>query len=325
MLKRWAPRVLLVAGIALLVWLISRFPLADIGTACLDLGGWVFICPIIAMGWFAAASCALGELLGGSVPFRALFWNRLVGEGYNALIPAAGIGGEPFKLRMLSRYIDTHRAVVGLINDRLIDNGASLAMSAVCVGIGAWQLDMSASLRDTMIAYAIGAGVATVAIALVLMTNLTSRLGGRIAKWIGSATNGHERLPARVLARAFAWTMLARAVGLLEIWLLFALLGLDYTFGDILFMSGALQAAGFVGGVVPQGIGVAEAATVGIFEMMHFPGAAAVAFALARRGRQLVTSVGGVALHLVFERVASRKLALAEVDDHVRAAPQPAE
>ncbi len=321
--KRWLQRILLVAGLALLVWLISRFPLAAIGDACLQLGGWVFVTPVIAMGWFAASSTALGRLLGDTVPWRALFWNRLIGEGYNALLPAAGIGGEPFKLRMLARYVDTHRAVVGLINDRLIDNGSSLLMSAICVGVGAYQLDVSSSLRTTMVTYAIGAGLAAIAIGLVLMTNLTSRLGGRIAKWIGSATSGHERLPIGVLLRALAWTMVARAVGLLEIWLLFALLGLDYTAGDIVFMSGALQAAGFVGGVVPQGIGVAEAATVGIFEMMHFAGPAAVAFALARRGRQLVTSVSGVALHLAFERGTSRRPA--EVHDHVRPAPQPAE
>ena len=42
------------------------------------------------------------HLLEKRVPWPALFWNRLVGEGYNSLLPAAGIGGEPLKLRLLS-------------------------------------------------------------------------------------------------------------------------------------------------------------------------------------------------------------------------------
>lgn len=59
-------------------------------------------------------------------------------------------------------------------------------------------------------------------------------------------------------------------------------------------------AGGFVGGVIPQNAGVQEATTVGVFELLHFSGPAAIAFALARRGRMLVTSVLGVGLHVAF-------------------------
>ena len=36
-------------------------------------------------------------------------------------------GREPFKLKLLGRYVDTHRAVVALINDRIVENGIALA------------------------------------------------------------------------------------------------------------------------------------------------------------------------------------------------------
>ena len=62
---------------------------------------------------------------------------------------------------------------------------------------------------------------------------------------------------------------------------------MSFTIGDVFFTAGALSAAGFIGGAIPQGLGVAEAATVGMFQLLHFPGPAAVAFALARRGRIL--------------------------------------
>jgi uncharacterized membrane protein YbhN (UPF0104 family) len=94
------------------------------------------------------------------------------------------------------------------------------------------------------------------------------------------------------------WTLIARLIGIFEIAVLFKLLDLDFTLFEVLFTGGAIAAAGFVGGVIPQGLGVAEAATVGVFELLHFPGQAGVAFALARRGRQLLTSIIGVALHL---------------------------
>jgi hypothetical protein len=73
----------------------------------------------------------------------------------------------------------------------------------------------------------------------------------------------------------------------------------------VLYVAGALAAAGFVGGVIPQGIGVDEAATVGIFGLLGLPGEAAIAFALARRGRMLLMSTSGVVLHLALGRRAS--------------------
>src|SRR5262245_43638395 len=183
----WPSRLLTVAGLGLLVWMVTRFPLSAIGDACLDLGFGVFLMPVIALGWMAAGAMALYQLLGGRVPWLALFWNRVVGDGYNAIIPAAGVGGEPVKLRQLTRYVETHRAVVALINDRLIDNSIAFMFSASCVGIGAYYVDAPPALHTTMVSYAIGAGIAGIAIALVLVTNITNRAGARIARWIGGS------------------------------------------------------------------------------------------------------------------------------------------
>jgi uncharacterized membrane protein YbhN (UPF0104 family) len=109
-----------------------------------------------------------------------------------------------------------------------------------------------------------------------------------------------------VLVHATFWTGMGKLIGLLEIALLFHLLDLSFTIGDVFFTAGALSAAGFIGGAIPQGLGVAEAATVGIFQLLHFPGPAAVAFALARRGRTLLVAVAGVSLHLMFGRASAQ-------------------
>jgi hypothetical protein len=308
----WVRRGFLVIGVALCAYMVSRFPLSQIGDACIQLGPWVFLTPVIAMGWFAANTTALFSLLERRVPWPALFWNRLVGEGYNALIPAAGIGGEPFKLRQLSQYVETHRAVVALINDRLIDNALAFAYSGGTVAIGALTIHMNAGVKTSMLAYgAAGIGIAAVFVT-VMVTTASSRLGGKIAKLLGAEQLGHERVRLSVLALAAFWTGMGKLIGLLEIALLFHLLGLSFTLGDVFFTAGALSAAGFIGGAIPQGLGVAEAATVGIFGLLHFPGPAAVAFALARRGRTLLVSVAGVTLHLVFGRSTAQVAAPAE-------------
>jgi uncharacterized membrane protein YbhN (UPF0104 family) len=152
---------------------------------------------------------------------------------------------------------------------------------------------------------AAGIGIAAV-FATVMVTTASSRVGGKIAKLLGAEQLGHERMRLRVLAAAAFWTGMGKLIGLLEIALLFHLLDLPFTVGDVFFTAGALSAAGFIGGAIPQGLGVAEAATVGIFGLLHFGGPAALAFAFARRGRTLLVSVVGVTAHLLFGRTAAR-------------------
>jgi hypothetical protein len=300
--RPWVRRTFMAIGLALVVWVLTQVPLDDIVGAFEQLGPWALITPIFAMCWFASSSTALWNLLEGAVPWRALYWNRIVGEGYNALVPAAGLGGELFKLNQLSRYVASQRAVVALINDRLIENAVAFGFSATCVGIGAVHLDVSPALHTTMLTYAGIAWGAAILIVVMTFTDMTGRLGARIAKWIGSDALGHSRLPKRLLVRAFLWTFLARAWSLVEIAFLFALLDLPITLWAVAFTGGAISAAGFIGGMIPQGIGVAEAASIGVFDLLHQPRAAAIAFAFTRRGRQLLTSIGGVLLHVIFGR-----------------------
>ena len=311
-LRRWGERVLLALGLALAAWMISRFPLSSIADACLDIGWGLALTPLLCMCWYGSSSRALQHLLGGKVPWHVLLWNRLVGEGYNALLPAAGMGGEPVKLALITRYVDTEHAVVALINDRLIENTVALVFSAAFVAAGAFVVEVSTTLRTTMLTYGAIAGAAGIAMGVFVFTNVTGRIGRRIAGWLGACSLAQTRLPASAVARAFCWTLLARTFGLVEIALLFALLGVTVTPWTVLFTGASIAAAGFVGGVIPQGVGITEAATVGIFELLHFPGPAGVAFALARRGRMLVMSILGVVLHVA---VRSRRL---------RRAPDPA-
>jgi len=305
--RRWLERALLVGGVALAAYVISRFPLSDIADACLKLGWAVLIPPVLCLGWFVAQSLALYHLLGGAVPLRVLYWNRLVGEGYNTLLPAAGLGGEPVKLAQLSRYVEMHHAVVALINDRLIENAIGLVYSAVFVAIGALVLDVSQALRTSMLMYGAGAGAAGLVMGAMLLTDLTGRIGGQIARWLGAADLVGSKLPPGALVRACWWSAASRAMGFLEVALLFWALDLPVTVWNVVFTTAALAAAGFVGGVIPQQAGIAEATTVGVFELLHFPAAGAIAFALARRGRMLITSALGVALHAAFGRKVARR------------------
>jgi len=127
--------LLLAVGAALLAYLVSCFPLADIADACAKAGPGIAITPVVAMGWFTCGARSLSNLLDGAVPLRALVHNRLVGEGYNALLPAAGLGGEPFKhilrnVHAAGRHRDDVRAEARERVDQRMNRAAKFQIAA---------------------------------------------------------------------------------------------------------------------------------------------------------------------------------------------------
>ena len=80
--------------------------------------------------------------------------------------------------------------------------------------------------------------------------------------------------------------------------LVYALTG-GFDAARTVFIDCVNNAAGFIGFVIPQGLGVSEGTTVYLLGALGYAGAIAVAFALVRRGRMLAVSLLGVLLHLL--------------------------
>jgi hypothetical protein len=294
-------RILLLAGLGLLAYVISRYPFATIANACSEVGPAVLVTPLIAIGWFAGNSAALGIVIDGRVPLRSLLWNRLIGEGFNSLIPAAGVGGEPFKLRHLMRFVSKGAAAVALINDYIIENAVALVSSAAFLAIGVAALELPPAWRDGALLYVAIASALAALGTLVVVSGVPSRIGGRFQRWLPSIPEGARVRPRRFV-RAALWCLIARMIGVVEIALLLWALDIDPTPLRLVFLAGWTAAAGFLALGIPQGLGVTDAATVMAFELLHLPGPAGVAFSLARRGRMLFMSLLGVGLHVAFDR-----------------------
>src|SRR5216110_543029 len=110
-IPRWVDSLALLAGVVVLVYVLTRFPFDAVLRACIDVGPLVVVTPWIALGWFACNTSAFYVLLDRRVPWRDLLWNRLIGDGYNSLLPLGGIGGEPWKLRHLTEFVETDHAL----------------------------------------------------------------------------------------------------------------------------------------------------------------------------------------------------------------------
>jgi hypothetical protein len=275
-------------------------------SACRHAGPLVLLTPLVALGWIVLNTFGMSVLVDGKVPFGQLLHNRLVGDGYNMLLPLAGLGGEPWKLRHLSTFVPTPVAVAALIRDRVIENAVGFVVTAIVVAIGIGHYPLPRPLHTALFAYVFVALACAVLSSALVVTHLPGKAGTLVAKLlgVGGADSGPPPgpLPLARFARVAFWNFLGRIVGSVEVAVLLYALTSGFDAARTVFIDCVNNAAGFIGFVIPQGLGVNEGTTVYLLGALGYAGAIAVAFALVRRGRMLVVSLLGVLLHLLRRR-----------------------
>src|SRR5262249_14756617 len=298
-IPRWVDKIFLLIGLGLLVYVVSRYPMAELGQAVRRLGPWVATTPLVAMLWMFCNTSALHLLLDKRVPWLRLLKIRLIGDGYNALLPLAGMGGEPYRIKHISAFVPVDQTLTALIRDRVIENAVGLLFSGLWLADALGRYTIANSMRAGMVAFIAFAAAFGFISVLLMVTSLPGRVSAALARVAGVSSQRAVKLPASRFAVVLLWYLGARIAGVLEITLLLWLLGLGFDPITNLFCYSLLQAAGFIGFAIPAGIGVFEGTAVYLFQVLHFPGPLGVAFALARRGRMLIVGLFGVILHLL--------------------------
>lgn len=296
--RRWIRRadtIFLAIGLVALVWVVSRYPLAELGGICVRMGGQVALTLLVALGWNACNSAGMAALFEGRIRVRTLLWVRLAAEGYNSLL--AGVGGEPFRIRALSREAPSDVVLATVIRDKVLDHTTGYLLSATFIVVGVARYALPVTLRTSLAVYAAVVTILSIVGTALVLTRLPARLSATAVKVFGGATNVPEPVSRRVLARALPWYFAGRLLGVFEIALLLHLLGLGADPLRAGFIDGVLNAAGTLGFMIPQAIGVYEGTSAFLFKTFGFAGAGGVAFALVRRARMLAMSLMGVALH----------------------------
>jgi hypothetical protein len=299
-IPRWVDKVLLAAGLALLAYVVSRYDLRDILDTIASMWPRVLLAPLVALTWFGTSTTAMYLLLDRRVGWLRILWIRLVGDSYNALLPLAGFGGEPFKVRQLSMTVEPATVMATLIRDRIVDNSIGFLFGATELTLGLLAYTVGDELRGGLYIYiAVCATIGVLGMGLVL-TRLPGKLGGWMAKILGDVAP--EKIDILPLGRTLLISLCyigSRCLGLLEKVVFLWILGLPHDFVTAGFIDGFLSAAGYLGFMIPQGIGIFEGATVYVLGYVGATGPQGLAFAVGRRGRMLVVGLFGISLHLV--------------------------
>lgn len=253
-----------------------------------------------------------GEKLKG-VWLGRLWMVRLVGEAFNAIIPAASLGGEPLKALLLKKR---HGVGYG-------EAAASLVMAKTTNLIGlivfsAGGLVLMLGMESYAVAYGAvaGAGLAALAAGVLgffavqrwgVASRLAARLaarrrGGRLERALGHLRNIDERFerfyhhrPGR-FAGALGLALSSWMLGALELYVILDFLGRPITPAEAWITEAVLQLVRAGSFFIPAGLGASEVGFVVLVGALTGQPSLGLAAALMRRARELLWIVAGVAL-----------------------------
>lgn len=289
------------AGVALLVWVVSRYPLADITAASRALGPLIGLVLLVPLGWHVSSAAAVWLLFERRIAWRKILWARLAAEAYNSLL--FSVGGEPFRVRFLSRFVPTDEVVAVLLRDRVLDMASGYLVSATFLAIGLGRYPLPAAMRASLAVYAAVTAALGLAGLLLVVTRLPGRAGALVRRLVGgSTTTLPPTLSARALLRVVPFYFVSRALGVLEIAVLLRLLGGGFDMREAGFFDAVLNAAGALGFFLPGALGVFEGTSLYLFKLLQLGGPEGIAFGLVRRARMILFIIVGVVLHWLGRR-----------------------
>ena len=298
-------------GLAALV--ISRLPLADIGSSLLQLSltnwiVWIFINVIIIV-LLTARWNSLTKAIGSSTNFFSLLRVRQAGQLINFVTPGPQLGAEPLQVYWLWKryYMSAHAALLTVGLDRFYEFWVNFAVLLLAV------LVLFSSTTIALIDWRV---VAAMLVSLMLLMSLAAWIVLRkpipirnFLKRLTSPWQRHKRLSGlhsewaklqellkRVITEkrntlfiAFLLSLVSWVGMVLEFWLLLEFISVPIDVATFIFLFVIVRLAFLL--PFPGGIGTVEAALFWAFQSLTLPLSAAAALITLMRLRDLVILV----------------------------------
>ncbi len=314
-MSRWLRPLLVLAGLAVVGYLVAQIGPAAIWSSFVTLG-WRL--PLVLAFPYALAglvdTIAWRLLLPGPVPLGLVFRARLAGEAINLATPTMAVGGEPVKAFLLRPHVTLLDGLVSVIADKTTIVVGQIVFLAGGLLAARAALPPSSRLLPIMTGLL---AVEIVAIGGFALVQASGGLGGggRVLGRIGARVGfggerylqglgdldralaalyrrGRRRLVASALVHAVAW-----ASGGLEIYIVLSLLGTPIPLGTALIIESFAGGVKFASFMVPASLGALEGGYVAFFEAFGLAATSGLSFVLVRRLREMTwAGVGFLAL-----------------------------
>jgi glycosyltransferase 2 family protein len=318
---RYLKLVYLLVGLALLAAVVAEVDVAEVAGRVVQVGWGIGVILGLYLAAFVIDSftwqMALLEVpLDGRWLYRT--WKaRMVGEAFNSVIPAAGMGGEPVKAVLLKKYygIGYRQGTASLFL------GKTINMIALVVFLGGgFALMLGSPLLSASYKLVAGAGLAAVTLGTFLFfiiqrLRITSLAGTWLSRWrfaarIESVLDHVRDMDGRLssfytdhrgrFAGAVALALVNWLIGILEIYYTMIFLGHPVTLVDAWIIEAMAQMVRTGTFFIPASIGAQEGAFLLVCGAMTGSPSLGVAVALVRRFREVLWIVWGFVLASLF-------------------------
>ena len=307
-------------GVVILCALVFNMDLTVVSESLTQVGSKVWLIFSMAVLWIIANTLCIYTVIGrGKVSFVDLLYNQLTGDAYNTIIPMAGLGGEPYKIKHLTQWLDWHTASRSIVVDRLIHSNTGILFGAV--GGGLMLIFVDSIPTTYFVPLVVVCSLLTVvsfAMAWLTLSKAPSKLAGYVLKKLKIIEDYRaDPIPASRFFLAYFFKFLGRAFALVELYVMFRIFDIVPTFIELASVAGMISVSATLFFVIPQGLGVNESGISLALEFLGYTAALGITFGLLRRARMIFWALFGIALHLgasIWERLKAKRVADAVVD-----------
>lgn len=312
--------IYLLAGGALLVWVLTEVDLVAVAAEAVTVG-WGMV---VLLGLYFAAfviDSFTWQMALTAVPLNARWlyrtWKvRMVGEVFNSVLPAAGMGGEPVKAALLKRYygIGYKQGTTSIIL------GKTINMVALVIFLSIGFFLMAGSGLPTAYKSVAAAGLAsfiagTFLFFAVQRFKLTSVAGSWLSRWpfahrIDDVLHHIHDMDGRLVqfythhkgrfAGAVALALVNWLVGIAEIYYTMVFLDHPISWNDAWIIEAAVQLVRAGTFFIPASIGAQEGAFLLVYGAMTGSPGLGVTVAVVRRFREILWLLWGAVLGTLF-------------------------
>jgi Lysylphosphatidylglycerol synthase TM region len=314
--RRLARLALLLAGVALIVWMFRTVGWPAIEANLRVIGGWfallvaIYAVPQAAffLGWWAVM-----DPRPSLYRLPRLFAVYLAGDSANYLAPG-GVAGEPIKVRLLAQEMEPGRALASVTLHKHVDLLAQWLFVLCGVAVTLASFPLSPGARAGALAAAALLGVLLLALTWALRRGTYAPTLRWLSRWKALAPRldrhheGARDLDDRIrrfygdsraaFAAGVALCFVGWCGGALETWIVLRLLAPEAGWAAALGIEALSTVATTMLLFIPARVGGAEGARTAIGILLGLTAAQGVAYGLVRRARELVWTLPGLAVLL---------------------------
>lgn len=296
-------------GFGVLALLCSRLPFDSCLAALQQAGPSVLLVFALSPVLIVANMLAMSVLLGHRVPKRHLARIELAADAVARVIPSGGLAGEPYRAARYASWLGLGPASRSALHYRLVHATAGLWFTALTTGLTILLIDLP---REWTLGFALLCGACVVLGTGAVVLSL-STAPSRVAGWVLAKLRMGDAFDHGSLARDRFLSALACKMGMLllqlvELWVIFTVLGVPAGVAHVVLVAAMLEASSVVLFFMPQGLGANEAGIAAAFVLLGLPPGPSLAFGLIRRARIVLWTLPGLGVTLV---------------DYLRRAPRP--